>query len=55
MQSDEVKEEIIKLYYEEHKRPVDIAPIIGKTPQYVPKIVTRDKRYNREKKMQNKL
>ena len=54
MQSDEVKKTIIRLYYEEHKRPKEIAHIIGKTPQYVSKIVTRDKRYNREKKYKKK-
>ena len=45
MEADEVKQEIIRLYYEEHKRPSEIAPIIEKTPQYVSKIVTKDKRY----------
>ena len=44
METDQVKQTIIKLYYEEHKRPSEIAPIIGKTPQYVSKIVTKDKR-----------
>ena len=50
MEADEVKQEIIRLYYEEHKRPSEIAPIIKKTPQYVSKIVTKDKRYKNEKK-----
>ena len=50
MEADEVKQEIIRLYYEEHKRPSEIAPIIEKTPQYVSKIVTKDKRYKNEKK-----
>ena len=49
MEADEVKQEIIRLYYEEHKRPSEIAPIIKKTPQYVSKIVTKDKRYRKEK------
>ena len=49
MEADEVKQEIIRLYYEEHKRPSEIAPIIKKTPQYVSKIVTEDKRYKKEK------
>ena len=49
MEADEVKQEIIRLYYEEHKRPSEIAPIIEKTPQYVSKIVTKDKRYKNEK------
>ena len=49
MEADEVKQEIIRLYYVEHKRPSEIAPIIKKTPQYVSKIVTKDKRYKKEK------
>ena len=49
MEADEVKQEIIRLYYEEHKRPSEISPIIEKTPQYVSKIVTKDKRYKKEK------
>ena len=49
MEADEVKQEIIRLYYEEHKRPSEIAPIIKKTPQYVSKSVTKDKRYKKEK------
>ena len=54
METDEVKQEIIRLYYEEHKRPSEIAPIIEKTPQYVSKIVTKDKRYKNEKKYKKK-
>lgn len=54
METNEVKQTIIMLYYEEHKRPSEIAPIIGKTPQYVSKIVTKDKRYKNEKKYKKK-
>ena len=54
MEADEVKQEIIRLYYEEHKRPSEIAPIIEKTSQYVSKIVTKDKRYKNEKKYKKK-
>lgn len=54
MEADVVKQEIIRLYYEEHKRPSEIAPIIEKTPQYVSKIVTKDKRYKNEKKYKKK-
>ena len=42
MKANEVEQEIIRLYYEEHKRPSEIAPIICKTPQYVSKIATKD-------------
>ena len=54
MEADEVKQEIIRLYYEEHRRPSEIVPIIEKTPQYVSKIVTKDKRYKNEKKYKKK-
>ena len=54
MKTDEVKQEIVRLYYEEHKRPSEIAPIIEKTPQYVSKVVTKDKRYKKEKKYKKK-
>ena len=54
MQSNEVKQTIIRLYYKEHKRPKEIVLIVGKTPQYVSKIVTKDKRYKREKKYKKK-
>lgn len=49
-ETDQVKQTIIKLYYEEHKRPAEIASIIGKTPQYVSKIAKKDERYESEKK-----
>ena len=54
METNQVKQTIIELYYEEHKRPSEIAPIIKKTPQYVSKIVTKDKRYKNEKKYKKK-
>lgn len=54
MEADEVKQTIIRLYYEEHKRPKEIAHIIGKTPQYVSKIATKDRRYKREKQYKRK-
>ena len=49
METNQVKQTIIKLYYEEHKRPSEIAPIIEKTPQYVSRIVKQDSRYKKEK------
>ena len=54
METNQVKQTIIKLYYKEHKRPSEIASIIKKTPQYVSKIVTKDKRYKNEKKYKKK-
>ena len=35
MTSEEKKELIIKLYYEEHRKPVEIAPVVGTSQQYV--------------------
>jgi len=49
MVENDIKQKILKLYYEEHKRPVDIAPIIDKSPQYVSKVVKKDTRYESEK------
>ena len=49
MVENDVKQEILKLYYEEHKRSVDIAPIINKSPQYVSKVAKKDTRYEGEK------
>ncbi len=49
MVKNDIKQEIIKLYYEEHKRTVDIAPIINKSPQYVSKVAKKDIRYESEK------
>ena len=41
MVENDLKQEILRLYYEEHKRPVDIAPIINKSPQYVSKVAKK--------------
>ncbi len=41
MVENDVKQEILKLYYEEHKRSVDIAPIINKSPQYASKVAKK--------------
>lgn len=49
METDDVKQKILDLYYGEHMRPVDIAPIVKKSPQYVSKVVKKDSRYENEK------
>lgn len=49
MEKDDAKQEILDLYYGEHMRPVDIAPIVKKSPQYVSKVVKKDSRYESEK------
>lgn len=55
MAPEERKELIIKLYYEEHMRPVDIAPIIKRSQQYVSEIVKLDERYVKEKAYKDKI
>ena len=42
-------DEIIKLFYEEHKRPTDIAEQVGVANSYVTKVIQKDKRYIEEK------
>lgn len=49
METDDAKQEILDLYYEEHMRPVDIAPIVKKSAQYVSKVAKKDYRYGNEK------
>ena len=41
--------EIIRLFYDLHKRPIDIAKQVGVVKSYVTKIIKRDKRYIEEK------
>ena len=41
--------EIIRLFYEEHLRPTDIAKQIGVGKSYVTKIIQKDERYIEEK------
>ena len=50
-------DEIIKLFYEEHKRPTDIAEQVGVANSYVTKVIQKDKRYieeNQHRKEENK-
>ena len=42
-------DEIIKLFYDEHKRPTDIAEQVGVANSYVTKVIQKDKRYVEEK------
>lgn len=55
MTSEEKKELIIKLYYEEHRKPVEIAPVVGTSQQYVSQIVKLDERYAEEKAYKDKV
>lgn len=55
MTSEEKKELIIKLYYEEHRKPVEIAPVVGISQQYVSQIVKLDERYAEEKAYKDKV
>ena len=42
-------DEIIKLFYDENKRPTDIAEQVGVKSSYVTRIIQKDKRYVEEK------
>lgn len=41
--------EITRLFYEEHKRPTDIAKELDVAKSYVTKIIQKDERYIQEK------
>ena len=43
------KDEITRLFYDEHKRPTDIAEQVGVKSSYVTRIIQKDKRYVEEK------
>ena len=47
--------EIIRLYYEEHKRPTDIADILKVSKPYITKVIQKDKRYIREKEFRSSI
>lgn len=49
MEIIEKKEEIIKLFYDEHLKPTDIAGQVGVAKSYITKIIQKDKRYIEEK------
>lgn len=44
-----MKEEILKMYFEEHMKQKDIAEILNVTAQYISKVVSKDDRYLAEK------
>lgn len=49
-----MKEEILKMYFEEHMKQKDIAEILNVTAQYISKIVSKDDRYLAEKSSRHK-
>lgn len=52
----EVKEQIIKKYFDEHEKPSIIAKEFNVRPSYVTKIIQKDmKKYNAEKEYRNKI
>ena len=52
----EVKEYIIKKFYDEHEKPIIIAKDLNVRPSYITKIIQKDmKRYNAEKEYRNKI
>ncbi|MFR2571100.1 MAG: hypothetical protein ACLS90_05315 [Clostridia bacterium] len=40
-----MKEDILKMYFEEHMKQKDIAEILNVTAQYISKVVAKDDRY----------
>ena len=49
-----MKEDILKMYFEEHMKQKDIAEILNVTSQYISKVVAKDDRYVDEKSSRHK-
>lgn len=49
-----MKEDILKMYFEEHMKQKDIADILNVTAQYISKVVAKDNRYLDEKSLRHK-
>lgn len=49
-----MKEDILKMYFEEHMKQKDIAEILNVTAQYISKVVSKDDRYLAEKSSRHK-
>lgn len=49
-----MKEDILKMYFEEHMKQKDIAEILNVTAQYISKVVAKDDRYLAEKSSRHK-
>ena len=47
--------EIIRLYYEEHKRPTDIADMLKVSKPYITKVIQKDDRYIKEKEFRSSI
>lgn len=48
------KDEILKLYYEEHLKQQDIAQKVEVSQDYISQVIRTDKRYNSNKKTKHK-
>ena len=48
-------EEIIRLFYEEHKRPTDIAEELEVSKSYITKVIKKDERYDEEKEYRKNI
>ena len=49
------KQKIIILFYEEHKRPTDIAKELKVSKPYITKVIQKDERYIKEKEYRSNL
>ena len=48
-------EDIIRLFYEEHKRPTDIAEELEVSKSYITKVIKKDERYDEEKEYRKNI
>ena len=48
-------EDIIRFFYEEHKRPTDIAEELKVSKPYITKIIQKDERYIKEKEYRSNI
>ena len=48
-------EDIIRLFYEEHKRPTDIAEELEVSKPYITKVIKKDERYDEEKEYRKNI
>ena len=48
-------EDIIRLFYVEHKRPTDIAEELEVSKPYITKVIKKDERYDEEKEYRKNI
>ena len=48
------KEEILQMYFGDHKKQESIAEIVGVSQSYISQVIQKDSRYTKEKETRNK-